>query len=198
MAHALFLTDTVPIGTVVDGRPSTGDSLTDTFFHTAAAAQEEEKSIRSMHMYRCAAAKFTVPSWTTAGYRQAIDQSSLKTPVKNTLHAMVDNSAGNQTTIDRASLCLLTGIRDVCTITEHFKKSRAAGLLKSEARFNKSSIHTLLIPGTDSSADDVPLGSPLDNYHSWTAEEIAWWDSLDPDLWTPPPWQPWQGKEPPF
>jgi hypothetical protein len=60
---------------------------------------------------------------------------------------MVDNSAGGVTTIDRASLCLITGLRDEGTITAHLKKARAAGLLKSVQRFNKSSIHTLLIPG---------------------------------------------------
>jgi hypothetical protein len=177
---------------------STGDSLSDTPLHATALAQEAKRSIRSMHMARRAAAKLRVVSWTAAGYRQAVDQSSLKTPVKNTLHAMVDNSAGNRTTIDRASLCLLTGTRDESTVTEHFKKARGAGLLKSEARFNKSSLHTLLIPGTESSADDVQWGRPMKNAHSWTPEEIRWWDSLEPGHWTTPPWEPWQGQEPPF
>lgn len=170
----------------------------DTPFHTTAVAQTAEQSVQSMYMERRAAAKLMVVSWTTAEYRQAVDQSSLKTPVKKTLHAMVGKSAGGLTTIDRASLCLITGLRDEGTVTEHFRKARAAGLLRSVRRFKKSSIHTLLIPGTDASSGDVQPGSQLANWHSWTAEEIAWWDGLDPEIWTPPPWQPWQGQEPPF
>lgn len=132
---------------------------------------------------------------TTEAYREAIDRSLLKTPVKNTLHAMADKSAGGISTIDRASLCVITGKRDEGTITAHFKKARAAGLLKSQQRFDKSPIHTLLIPGVDASAQP---GSQLGNCRSWTPAEIAWWDGLDPVTWTAPPWLPWTGHEPLF
>jgi hypothetical protein len=174
--------------------------LSVTTFDTAATAValEEERSIRYWHMDRRASAKLMVMSWTHEAFRQAVDRSSLKLPVRNTLHAMVDNSAGGLTTIDRASLCRITGLRDEGTITEHFRKARAAGLLKSVRRHNKSSIHTLLIPGTDASAGEKKPGSQLANWHSWTAEEIAWWDDLAPENWTPPPWHPWKGHEPQF
>jgi hypothetical protein len=171
--------------------------LSDTALPTTAAAQEAELVVRSWHMERRATAKLMVPSWTAEAYRQAIERSLLKTPVKNTLHAMVDNSAGGLTTIDRASLCRITGVRHEGTITAHFKKARATGHLKSARRFNKSSIHTLLIPGTDFS-DDVQPGNQLANLHSWTAEETAWWDGLDPEIWTPPPWYPWKDSAPQF
>jgi len=146
---------------------------------------------------RRAAAKLAVVTWTIAGYRQAIEQSSLKTPVKRTLYAMVDSAAGDRTTIDRATLCLHTGIREESTITEHFKKARTAGLLESQRRYNNSSIHTLLIPGIDASDGNVQPGRPI-NWHCWTVDETSWWGSLDPELWTPPPWHPWQGYWPPF
>lgn len=157
---------------------STGESLSDTSFRTEDAAQEAEESIRSMYMERRAAANLSVVLCTIAGYRQVVDGSSLKSPVKRTLHVMVDNSVGNQTTIDRASLCLLTGKRDVSTLIDHWNRARAAGLLEGQPRFDNSSIHTFLIPGTNASA-----GTPV-NWHSWTADEIAWWDSLDPEHWT--------------
>lgn len=150
-----------------------------------------------MYVARRAAATVAVVSWTAEAYRQAIEQSSLRTPVKRTLHAMVDSAAGDRTTIDRATLCLRTGIKVESTITEHFRKARAACLLESQRRFDKSSIHTLLIPGVVASADAVQAGRPID-WHSWTDDEIAWWDSFDPELWTHPPWHPWQGYWPPF
>lgn len=165
---------------------------------TTAAALGAEHAIRYWHTDRRASATIMVMSWTQEAYRQAIDRSSLKPPVRNTLYAMVDNSAGGLTTIDRASLCRITGLRDEGTITEHFRKARAEGLLESVRRYNNSSIHTLLIPGSDASASDAQPGSQLANWHSWTPEETAWWDGLDPENWTPPPWHPWTGHEPQF
>ncbi|GKV72032.1 hypothetical protein NCCP2145_14130 [Pseudarthrobacter sp. NCCP-2145] len=165
--------------------------------YTPLTDLEAEQFIRSVYLARREAATVAVMSWTAEGYRQAIEQSSLKAPVKRTLHAMVNSAAGDRTTIDRATLCLLTGIRVESTITEHFRKARAAGLLESQRRFNNSSIHTLLIPGVVGSADAVQAGRPI-NWHCWTVDEIAWWDGLDPEKWTPPPWHPWPGYWPPF
>lgn len=165
--------------------------------HVPLTALEVARFIRSVYVARCATATLAVVSWTAVAYQQAVEQSSLKTPVKRTLHAMVDSAAGDRTTIDRATLCLRTGVKVESTITEHFRKARADGLLVSQRRHNNSSIHTLLIPGVVASAGDVQPGRPID-WHSWTYEEIAWWDSLGPELWTPPPWHPWQGYWPPF
>lgn len=159
---------------------------------------EAKQFIRSVYLARCAAATSVVASWTAVGYRQAIEESSLRAPVKRTLHAMVDNTVGDQTTIDRATLCFITGIKAESTITEHFRKARAAGLLDSRRRFDKSSIHTLLIPGVPGSCPDPELGGRLINWHRWSEEEVAWWDGLDPKCWTPPPWHPWPGPLPPF
>ena len=171
--------------------------MSDTAVATIAAGLEAEQIIRSLYQERRVTAKLVVPSWTAAAYRQAIEQSSLKSPVKRTLHAMVDNAAGDRTTIDRATLCLLTGIKEESTITEHFRKARAAGLLESQRRFKNSSIHTLLIPGIGGLAGNVQLGRPP-KWHSWTVDEITWWDSLDPEHLTAPPWHPWQSDKPPF
>lgn len=142
---------------------STGACLSVTTFDadTTEAALEAERSIRYWYLDRRASAKVMVPSWTNEAYRQAVDRSLLKPPVRKTLHAMVDNSVGGLTTIDRASLCRIAGLKDVKTITTHFKKARSAGLLESVQRLNKSSIHTLLIPGIDASAGDKQQGGQL-------------------------------------
>jgi hypothetical protein len=107
-----------------------------------------------MHLARRAAAKFRAEQWTVHVYRQAIDRSSLKTPVKNTLRAMVDKAGGRHTAVARIALCLITGVRREATITTHWHQAREAGLLVSKQRWTATSIHTFLIPGTDYSADD--------------------------------------------
>lgn len=171
--------------------------MTNASSYTPLTAQEAERFIRSVYLARRSGAFVAVTAWTPEGYRRAVEQSSLKSSVKRTLHVMVESASGDQTTIDRATLCLLTGIKVESTITEHFRKARAAGLLESQRRFNSSSIHTLLIPGVAASGNTVQAGRRI-KWHCWTDEEIAWWDNLNPDQWTPPPWHPWPGYCPPF
>lgn len=170
--------------------------MSDTSFPTTAVAQEAERSIRSLYLDRLATAKITGEPWAVHAYHQAIDRSSLKTPVKNTLRAMVDAAGGRHTAVDRATVCLITGVRREATITAHWHQAREAGLLASKQRYDDSSLHTFLIPGTSYSADDVQWGEPLNGWHVWTADETAWWDSLDPGRWTEPPWH--SGERPPF
>lgn len=126
--------------------------------------------------------------WTEQGYRRAVDESKLALSVKNTMHAMLDYASGQYVTIDRASLCSKVAVRREATITEHWRKARAAGLLISKPRFNSSSIHKLTIPGR---SDDVidPLWLPkLLRPHNWTLDELRWWDSLDVQAFSAPPW----------
>lgn len=146
--------------------------------------------------------KTTAAKWTVHAYREAIDESSLKTPVKDTLRAMVDGAGNRQTAVDRMTLCLLTGLKAEATITAHWQKARAAGLLKSKARWNTTSVHTFLIPGANflydaDGVDDEVWGEPLGGWHIWTAEEVAWWEGLQPDSRSIPPWR--DGRHfPPF
>jgi hypothetical protein len=146
--------------------------------------------------------KPTVANWTVHAYREAIDESSLKIPVKNTLHVMVDGAGSRQTAVDRLSLCLLTGLKAEATITAHWQKARAAGLLKSKARYNSASIHTFVIPGANflydaDGVDDEIWGEPLGGWHIWSAEESAWWEDLHPNSTVIPPWRD-GGPLPPF
>lgn len=115
--------------------------MSGTSFHATAVAREAERSIRSMYMQRRAAAKFMDEPWTVHAYRQLIDQSSLKNPVKNTLRGMVDRAGGRHTTVDRSTLCLVTGVRREATITAHWHRAREAGLLVSKQRWNSTSVH---------------------------------------------------------
>lgn len=158
-----------------------------TSLHTKAVTQEAEQRIRSIYMER-RAAKLLGEAWTVHAYRQAIDQSPLKAPVKNTLHAMLAKAGGRHTTVDRATLCLITGVRRVATITTHWHQAREAGLLVSRQRWNSTSVHMFLIPGTQYSTDEALWGEPLDGWHVWSPEEDAWWDSLDCGIWITPPW----------
>ena len=141
-----------------------------------------------MYMARRAAAKLSLVSWTVAGYHQVIDRSSVETPVKATLRAMVDGAGGRHTTVDRATLCQITGVRREATITAHWQEARAAGLLASRQRWNNTSFHTFLIPGADHSADEEVWGEPMGGWHGWMPEEIDWWERLDGEERIAPPW----------
>lgn len=126
-------------------------------------------------------------SWTLSAYCQAVDESSLHQNAKRTLIAMTETARGQRTTIDRASLCALTGVRREATITRHWRQARAAGLLLSKHRYNRSSIHTFTLPGVPLPAADGVHCQPL-RVHIWTSEQIAWWNSLDDGIRSPPPW----------
>lgn len=128
-------------------------------------------------------------TWNPDEYRAAIDQAALRLPVKKTLHTMLQAGDGEYTTLDRATLCQLTGVRREATITEHWRRARQAGLLSSRARFNRSSVHRFTIPGQHDLDCEAPwAGFPL-RPHVWTADELAWWQQQG---WTespvPPPW----------
>ncbi|MDI3194253.1 hypothetical protein QK290_07275 [Pseudarthrobacter sp. AL07] len=163
--------------------------MADTSFNTTAVGQEAERSIRSIYLDRRTTAKLTREPWTVHVYRKAIDQSPLKASVKKTLHGMVDGAGNRHTTVDRATLCLRNGTTRVATITEHWHKARDAGLLTSKERWNDSSIHTLRIPGTYFPDDEDVYGDPMDGWHIWSSEEIAWWEALDDGSWVLPPWR---------
>ena len=158
-----------------------------------SAPLTQETTIRSIYLDRCKRAKLLGEVWTVDTYRNAVDRSSLKAPVRRTLHAMVDSTSGRHTTIDRASLCLLTGVAWEGTITEHWQRARDAGLLTSAARYNRSSLHTFTIPGRE--LPDLDPDASLFWPHVWTEAEIAWWDVLDSGTWAVPPWR--DGR-PPF
>lgn len=141
-----------------------------------------------MYTARRAAAKLRLVPWTVAGYHQAIDESSLKNPVKNTLRAMVDRAGSRHTTVSRPTLCFVLKMTRVATITGHWDKARDAGLLKSVQRHNESSVHTFLIPGTNSLEEEDLWGDPMDGWHVWTPEENVWWHSLKDGERIAPPW----------
>jgi hypothetical protein len=168
---------------------STGASLSVTTLDTAttAGALEAERAIR-WYLDRRASAKLMDEPWTVAAYLLAIDQSSLKTPVKNTLRAMVDRAGGRHTTVSRPTLCFTLKMTRVATITAHWDKARDAGLLKSVQRHNESSVHTFLMLGTDTLDEERLWGEPMDGWHVWTPEENVWWDSLDGGEGMTPPW----------
>lgn len=173
---------TTPIATLL-----TGDSLSVTTYDTTAAALEAERSIR-WYLDGRASAKLMGEPWTVAAYLLAIDQSSLKTPVMNTLCAMVERSGGRHTTVSRPTLCFILKMTRVATITAHWDKARAAGLLKSKQRRDESSIHTFLIPRTANLEEGDLWGDPMDGWHVWTPEENVWWDSIDGGERITPPW----------
>lgn len=161
---------------------------------TTATALEAERAIRWYLDHR-ASAKLKGEPWTIAAYLLAIDRSSLKAPVKNTLRAMVAKAGGRHTTVSRAAVCYILQMKRVATITAHWDEARDAGLLKSVQRHNQSSVHTFLIPGIDNWDEEVVWGEPWDGWHIWTQEEDVWWDSLDgEELMT----LPWGGGRPPF
>lgn len=126
--------------------------------------------------------------WTERAYRMALDGSGLASSVKKTMYAMLDSATGQYATIDRASLCSKVAVRREATITDHWRKARAAGLLVSKPRFNSSSIHKLTIPGRCDEAID-PLWLPkVLRPHLWTSDELDWWESLDVPAFSDPPW----------
>lgn len=161
--------------------------------HTSAS-QLQNENIGDLYRERLRVGKPSVAIWTVQTYREAIDKSSLKTPVKNTLHVMVQAAGNRQTAIDRLSLCLVTGLKAEATITAHWQKCRAAGLLKSKARWNGTYDHTFLIPGANflydaDGVDDEICGEPLGGRHIWTDEEVAWWEDLHFESRANPPWR---------
>jgi hypothetical protein len=112
----------------------------------------------------------------------------LKPNVRNTLHAMVEHAAAQYSTIDRATLLQLTGGRREATITAHWHQARSQGLLVSKQRFNATSIHKFTVPGIDDAhVDELALGTPL-RCHVWTPEELSWWEGLNVNASTAPPW----------
>lgn len=168
--------------------------VSDTFLRPTSILQRDIETIRALHEARRRVGKPTVPYWTVEGYREAVEQSSLKIPVKRTLQVMVDHAGSRQTDVDRLTVSLLTGLKAERTVTEHWKKARAAGLLKSKARWNSSCIHTFLIPGADflydmDGVDDEQWGELLSGWHVWTPGEAAWWEGLQAGSWISPPWQ---------
>lgn len=164
--------------------------------HTAGTttALETERAIR-WYLDRRASTRPMCEQWTVAAYLLSIDRSSLKTPVKNTLRAMVEKAGGRHTTVSRAAVCYILKMKRVATITAHWDEARDAGLLKSVQRHNQSSVHTFLVPGIDNCDEEVVWGEPWDGWHIWTQEEDVWWDSLDgEELMT----LPWGDRRPPF
>lgn len=159
-----------------------------TWLHETDTPHETEQTVRLLHQKRLATAKLTGEAWTIAAYLLAIEQSSLKLPVKNTLRAMVERSGARHTTVSRAALCFILKKTRVETITEHWHKARGAGLLRSVQRHNESSVHTFLIPGTYNLEDEGPWGDPMDGWHVWTPDEKVWWDALDGGEQIIPPW----------
>lgn len=134
----------------------------------------------------------TSTGWTMQLYRDALGTAPLKKPVRNTLVTMLESAGGSEyTTIDRSTLCALTGIRREATITDHWKTARSAGLLTSIARFNKSSVHRFTVPGVTSSQDEerpylsnlIPLRA-----HVWLPQERAWWQTVGTSTSFAPPW----------
>lgn len=127
-------------------------------------------------------------AWTPNLYRGAVDKALLNKGAKRTLIAMLESGAGQYTSIDRASLCERLGVRREATISEHWRRGREVGLLESKARFNRSSLHRLTIPGVSADDDGLLLGRPL-LAHIWTPEELEWWHHRDADNPVPPPWR---------
>lgn len=161
-----------------------------------SAWQRRDPAIRALYVDRRRAAAASGAPWTIHAYRDAVDRSRLKSSVKNTLHVMVDYAGGPQTAVDRLTVCLLTGLKSECTITDHWQKARDAGLLTSKARWNRTSVHTFHVPGLQH-VDDEVWGEPLGGWHVWAADEIAWWDSLRGGSWDSPPWRDGRHR-PPF
>lgn len=115
----------------------------------------------------------------------------MKKPVRATLVAMLESAGGAEfTTIDRSTLCALTGIRREATISEHWKLARQHGFLRSTARFNRSSVHRFTLPGAVVLEDDwldpsrlVPLRG-----HRWLPPERQWWEIVGSIEASEPPW----------
>lgn len=134
------------------------------------------------------AARGQPDQWRPENYRVAVAEGLVKPAVKRTLLAMLDAGLGEYTTIDRATLCELTGVRREATISEHWRRARDAGLLESRARYNRSSVHRLNIPGVQGQGWEVFSGGSVLVPHPWTDEELAWWRKQSPESPIPPPW----------
>lgn len=127
-------------------------------------------------------------AWSRENYRAAIDRAVLRLPVKRTLHAMLMAGGGEYSTIDRATLCQLTGVRREATITQHWNRAREAGLLVSRARYNRSSIHRFTLPGQRDIDCVIPWIELGLQAHEWTTEELEWWQHQRPESPIRPPW----------
>lgn len=130
-------------------------------------------------------------TWNKEQYLEALDTSPLKKPVRKTLVAMLESARGGEfTTIDRSTLCSLTGIRREATIFEHWKLARHQGFLRSSARFNRSSVHRFTLPGADLPEDDwlnASILTPLWAHH-WLPHERKWWETVGSPEACKPPW----------
>lgn len=130
-------------------------------------------------------------TWNRDLYLNALAASQLKKPVKKTLAAMLEAAGGGETTtIDRSTLCSITGVRREATISEHWRLARYHGLLRSSARFNRSSIHRFTLPGSGLLEEDWLSGSSLTplRAHVWLPHERAWWQALGTRAELTPPW----------
>ena len=130
-------------------------------------------------------------TWDRELYLEALHTSPLKKPVRRTLVAMLDSAGGGElTTVDRSTLCSLTGIRREATISEHWKMARHHGFLQSSARFNRSSLHRFILPGAEVLEDDWLRSSrvtPL-RIHHWLPHEREWWEKVGSPEACEPPW----------
>lgn len=132
-----------------------------------------------------------MPTWNRDLYLEALATSQLKKPVRKTLATMLESAGGGQfTTIDRSTLCSLTGIRREATISEHWKLARQQGLLRSSARFNRSSVHRFILPGSGLLEEDWLSSSALTSLrvHHWLPHEREWWEAVGSQAASRPPW----------
>jgi hypothetical protein len=129
--------------------------------------------------------------WREELYLEALAASQLKKPVQKTLVAMLESAGGGETTtIDRSTLCSITGVRREATISGHWRLARQHGLLWSSARFNRSSVHRFTLPGSGLPEADWLSGSILTplRVHRWLPHEREWWETVGSEAASIPPW----------
>ncbi|MDR6637430.1 hypothetical protein J2Y68_001068 [Paenarthrobacter nitroguajacolicus] len=123
----------------------------------------------------------------------ALEDSNLNKGAKRTmLRTLGTSSSEGITTASGRNIAAYLNIRDA-TVSDHWMQARRAGLLLTQRRFNAASVQQLCWPGSGIGgpiATDAPLYS-----HSWTIEELSWWNSF---ALGPIPAPPWGGGFAPF
>lgn len=125
-------------------------------------------------------------SFSSSLFILALDSSVLNRGAKRTmLRTLETSNIDGITAASGRSIAADLNVRPA-TISDHWKQAEEAGLLLTRRRFNTSSLHQLCWPGSGI-CEPTPSGTPLYS-RSWTAEELAWWNSSKQRPMRAPPW----------
>lgn len=132
-------------------------------------------------------------SYSKEEYLRVLNLSGLRASEMRTMAVMADFATSRGvTSVDRATISREVAVSQ-WTVTQHWKKSRERGLLKSRRRFDSSSVHHLLVSADSACALDEDVQDK--RAHVWGDSELSWWASIGTSAPLQPPWG--EGR-PPF